>query len=171
MTERNLHFDNVAVRADFTRGIPDGIPRLIFVPIDVVIRQVHLNTERVGKKLEGATLIVVGVENNAYKIVVPGRISVAKVGTNLTRLRISGVECDIEVLTILKKIRNRLDSCWKIFARIGFEADIYLGSEFPDFFIKDAINRYLPFCSWSCPMVSIFMIRDWIMTRLELQLR
>ena len=69
LVQRDLHLNHIAVFVDLTCRAPDSVPGVILVVIDVVVGQIHLHTEWIGEKLECASIVVVGVEDDADNIV------------------------------------------------------------------------------------------------------
>ena len=82
-------------------GGPDGVPGIVLAAGDVVLDQVHLHAQRVDEELEGAALVVEGVEHDADEIVLEGAVAVGEAGADRRRLRIVGPEGDVEVLVVV----------------------------------------------------------------------
>jgi hypothetical protein len=61
-----------------------------------------LHAQGVGKELECAALIIIGIKNNANEVIVPGRVPILQVSTNLRRSRIMCIKRDIDVLAVFE---------------------------------------------------------------------
>ena len=99
--EGDRHLDLVAVGGHPAGRVPQGVPRLVLVAGDVVVRQVHLHAQRVDEELEGAALVVEGVEHDAGEVVVEGVVAVAQPGADLVRLGVVGADRHVEAVAVV----------------------------------------------------------------------
>ena len=140
LTQRNLHFDDVTRVRNLSGGVPDGVPRIVFSLVHVIIGQVHLHTQRIRKELERATRIAIGVQHNADEVIVVRRIAVAQVGANGGWIRILRVKRDVQVVAVFNEVGNGLHTRRNVFAGICFDVNIDLKCILPGVVVEDTVD-------------------------------